>query len=76
MSVELCGQSNSCLAVGVVISLATVRVLESLLFETNVHDPFAFVLAGLVLIVAALCASYFPARRATKIDPVEALRAE
>jgi predicted permease len=64
------------LAVGVAICLSAVRVLDSFLFETNVHDPLAFVLAALVLAAAALCASYLPARRATKIDPVEALRAE
>jgi len=64
------------LAVGVAVSLSAVRVLDSFLFDTNVHDPFAFVLAALLLAVAALFASYIPARRATKIDPVEALRAE
>jgi predicted permease len=64
------------LAIGVAISLSAVRVLESFLYETNVHDPLAFVMAALVLAAAALCASYFPARRATKINPVEALRAE
>jgi putative ABC transport system permease protein len=64
------------LAVGVAISLSAVRVLDSFLFETNVHDPVAFLLAAVLLTVAALCASYLPARRATKIDPVEALRAE
>jgi len=64
------------LAVGVAISLSATRVLESFLFETSVHDPFAYVLAAIVLAVAALCASFLPARRATTIDPVEALRAE
>ena len=64
------------LAIGVAIALVAVRVLDSFLFETNVHDPSTFVIAAFLLAVAALGASYVPARRATKVDPVEALRAE
>jgi putative ABC transport system permease protein len=64
------------LTLGIAISLSAVRVLDSFLFETRVNDPLAFVFAALILSAAALCASFFPARRATKIDPVEALRAE
>ncbi len=63
-------------AIGLVASLAASRVLEALLFEVTPTDPltFAGVTVALLLIVAA--ASYFPARRATAVDPVEALRAE
>ena len=64
------------LAIGMAITLAAVRVLDSFLFETSVHDPSTFVLVALLLAVAALGASYVPARRATRVDPVEALRAE
>ncbi|MFC1639463.1 FtsX-like permease family protein [Gemmatimonadota bacterium] len=64
------------LAIGVAIAFAAVRVLDSFLFETDVHDPSTFVLAALLLAVAALGASYLPARRAARVDPVEALRAE
>ncbi len=64
------------LSIGGVIALATVRVLESFLFETNIHDPSMFGFVALILVVAALGASYLPARRATQVDPVEALRSE
>jgi putative ABC transport system permease protein len=64
------------LAVGAAIAFAAVRVLDNLLYQTNTHDPAMFVGAGIVLGVAALVASYVPARRATRVDPVEALRTE
>lgn len=64
------------LAIGVGIALAAVRVLGTMLFETTVYDPMMFVGAGTLLGLAALTASYVPARRATRVDPVEALRAE
>jgi putative ABC transport system permease protein len=64
------------LAIGMAITLAAVRVLDSFLFETSVHDPSTFALVSLLLAVAALGASYVPARRATRVDPVEALRTE
>ncbi len=64
------------LAVGVAIAGAAVRVLDSLLYQTTTYDPAMFVGAGVVLGVAALLASYVPARRATRVDPVEALRTE
>ena len=64
------------LTIGLAISLLVVRVLDSFLFETGVYDPVALIVAAFTLTVAALCASYLPARRATGVDPVEALRAE
>jgi putative ABC transport system permease protein len=64
------------LAIGTALAWAAVRSLNSFLFQTSTHDPLMFVAAILVLAGAALAASYLPARRATKIDPVEALRAE
>jgi len=64
------------LAIGFLIALAAVRLLESFLFEMNTLDPGVFMSAAVVLTAAALTASYVPARRATRVDPVEALRSE
>ena len=64
------------LAIGLVVTLATVRALERFLFEISPTDPAILVAVALLLASAALAASYVPARRATKVDPVEALRRE
>jgi len=65
---------------GVVLGLAgaaaATRLLESFLFGVTTADPSAFVMGVAVLGAVALIASYLPARRATLIDPVRALRAE
>ena len=64
------------LAIGVVLSLALSRTLTSLLYETAGTDPVTFAAVVGVLGGVAIAASYFPARRASKIPPVEALRAQ
>ncbi len=64
------------LAVGLVGALILTRGMESLLFQTKSYDPVTFVVVAAVLAATALLACYVPARRATKIDPVAALRAE
>ena len=61
---------------GLALAFASTRVLRGLLFETEPLDPATLLAAAAVLVGAALLASYLPARRATRIDPVEALRAE
>jgi putative ABC transport system permease protein len=63
-------------AVGLVLGAIATRALRSMLFEVRATDPTAFVTVGAGLIVTALLASYIPARRATKVDPLTALRAE
>ena len=62
--------------IGMVLSLALVRVLSSLLIGVSGYDPLIFVLVPLLLGSVAFIASYLPARRATKVNPLIALRYE
>jgi len=64
------------LAVGIVSALAFSRVMSALLFETTVSDPLTFVAVALMFLAVGLAASYVPARRVTKVDPLIALRSE
>ncbi|HVR41811.1 MAG TPA: ABC transporter permease [Thermoanaerobaculia bacterium] len=64
------------LALGVLGALATARLIESLLFGVSAADPTTFVVVAALLVSVAVAASWIPARRATKVDPMVALRAE
>jgi ABC-type antimicrobial peptide transport system permease subunit len=62
--------------VGTVVALGVARGLSRFLFGVSPFDPLTYAAVGLTLIAAGLAASFFPARRATKVDPVIALRIE
>jgi ABC-type antimicrobial peptide transport system permease subunit len=61
---------------GLAAALALTRLMRSLLFEVSAADPLTYVGASAVLVLAAAIGSYIPARRATRVDPLEAIRAE
>ena len=64
------------LAISVPAALIAFQLVKSFLFETQPNDPGTLALAGVVLLSAALLAGYAPARRASRIDPLAALRQE
>jgi len=64
------------LAISVPAALIASRLVKSFLFETQPNDPGTLAMAGIVLLSAAILAGYGPARRASRIDPLAALRQE
>jgi predicted permease len=63
-------------AIGLAAAVALMRFLASVLFEVRPGDPITFVTVGAILLAVALVATWLPARRATVVDPLVALRAE
>src|SRR5438067_7143241 len=72
------GAMQTALAVGagLLLSLAAGRVLAKILYDVSPSDPLALVIATLMLASAALLACFFPANRATRVNPITALRTE
>jgi putative ABC transport system permease protein len=64
------------LGIGLALAAALARLVGGMLYQVGAFDPFVFLVAPLVLALAALLASYVPARRATQVVPLEALRVE
>jgi putative ABC transport system permease protein len=62
--------------IGIVVSLASTRLIKGYLYEVKPTDPLTFLMVGLILIAVAIGASYIPARRAMNVDPTVALRYE
>ena len=71
---EVCVLAAIGLTIGILTALGTSRLIESFLFDMQRNDPRALTLAAAVLLSAALLAGYGPARRASRVDPMIALR--
>ena len=69
-------QTGLAVTIGVLLSLAAGRVLAQILYEVSPTDPFALAASSLMLAAAALLACFLPARRATRVNPITALRTE
>ena len=62
------------IAIGIAASVALTRLLSALLYQTSATDPLTFLAAAALFTAVAVAASLIPARRATRIDPMDALQ--
>jgi putative ABC transport system permease protein len=69
-------QTALALAVGLLLALATGRVLARIVYQVSAADPLALAVATAMLAAASLVACFLPARRATRVDPMSALRSD
>ncbi len=69
-------QTALAVTIGLLLSLAAGRVLAQILYQVSPSDPVALIASGAMLAAAALLACFFPARRATYVEPLQALRTE
>jgi ABC-type antimicrobial peptide transport system permease subunit len=63
-------------AVGIAVALGVTRYLASMLYDVHANDPLTMITVALLLTLMALAACYIPSRRATRVDPIVALRYE
>jgi len=61
---------------GLILAAGVARLLSNMLYEVSALDPLAFTAAPLVLALVSLVATYLPARRAARVEPIAALRCE
>ena len=73
---ESCIMLVSGIAIGLLMAVATAKIVSGILYGVGALDPLAFTVAPAVLIVAALIATWLPARRATRVNPAQALHTE
>ena len=64
------------IGIGIAAGLLLTRLLQSFLYGISASDPLTFIGVTILLLAVALAASFFPARRATRVDPIIALRYE
>jgi ABC-type antimicrobial peptide transport system permease subunit len=73
---EALGLATVGIAIGVPAAIALAQIIRNQLYGVAPSDPLTFISGALLLLVVAALAAWLPARRATKVDPLEALRAE